>query len=626
MMNSPSISLCMIVKNEERCLERCLKSVQHIVSEIIIVDTGSTDRTIDIAKQFTDKIHHFEWINDFAAARNFALDQASGEYILQLDADEYLSEGVEYLQEELDKSYYFLRIRNEIGQGRAQTHLFVRLFRNQPSMRYEGKLHEQINLNLNSHLPYGFMNCVIHHDGYMDEVVIEKNKSKRNMDIIKAAIKSSPTSFNYYNLGLQYVHVKNYKQAVESFKKSYSLANNQTFTPRLLILLFNSLLELEQYKQALDVAADSTLLYPGSPNMWYGLGNVYQKMGFVEDAKICFERCLEIGEEAGVKEYNHEEGSGSFLANAKLCEIFLEQGDREKAQAYFIRGAQEASDLLYLIKLFADLNPNVSGPDFLESMLKIWPFSDPKKIQHYISILYEMRHPATYELIKCYHVNIEAEIDIWTDIVEGNYDIAVKKWEQIHQLKLFAKRDLLLLSFLTNKFLVERFKSDYGLRDKEWKWWRKFIEQGLDSGTELSPDSEELWTTLCGDLVKLQKFEALEKLIKSTSNPKLRYLIAKELSSCGFLELALEIIIESNNQKDNKLIYSLVSHILMQLGQLEDAIYYAEQVYKMESNYKNAYILLSLLQRMENSEMSKGVLEDLRDNGLRSPWLDSLVG
>nr|WP_026297219.1 glycosyltransferase [Paenibacillus daejeonensis] len=85
-----SISLCMIVKNEEGVLARCLGSVGAVADEIIIVDTGSTDRTVDIARQFTDRIFHFEWIDDFAAARNYAFSQATKPYILWLDADDIL--------------------------------------------------------------------------------------------------------------------------------------------------------------------------------------------------------------------------------------------------------------------------------------------------------------------------------------------------------------------------------------------------------------------------------------------------------------------------------------------------------------------------------------------------------
>ena len=85
------ISACLIVKNEEKYLDRCLQSIYKYVDEIIITDTGSTDKTIEIAKKYTDKIYFFEWINNFSAARNFCQSQANGDYIFWIDADEYFS-------------------------------------------------------------------------------------------------------------------------------------------------------------------------------------------------------------------------------------------------------------------------------------------------------------------------------------------------------------------------------------------------------------------------------------------------------------------------------------------------------------------------------------------------------
>ena len=85
-----SLSLCMIVKNEEMVLKRCLDSVKNIVDEIIIVDTGSTDKTKDIAKKFTKNIYDFKWIDDFAAARNYSFSKATKEYIMWLDADDVI--------------------------------------------------------------------------------------------------------------------------------------------------------------------------------------------------------------------------------------------------------------------------------------------------------------------------------------------------------------------------------------------------------------------------------------------------------------------------------------------------------------------------------------------------------
>ena len=89
----PSLSLCMIVKDEEEMLPDCLKSVKEWVDEMIIVDTGSTDKTIDIAGSFDAKVLNFEWVNDFSAARNFALSHVTSDYVLVLDADERLGPG-----------------------------------------------------------------------------------------------------------------------------------------------------------------------------------------------------------------------------------------------------------------------------------------------------------------------------------------------------------------------------------------------------------------------------------------------------------------------------------------------------------------------------------------------------
>ncbi|MCG8485246.1 MAG: glycosyltransferase family 2 protein [Clostridia bacterium] len=111
-----SISLCMIVKNEDDVIERCLSSVSDLVDEIIIVDTGSTDKTIEIVKKFTDKIYEFPWINDFSAARNFSFSKATKDYIFWIDADEVMyeedREKFRTLKETLDYSVDSVTMRN----------------------------------------------------------------------------------------------------------------------------------------------------------------------------------------------------------------------------------------------------------------------------------------------------------------------------------------------------------------------------------------------------------------------------------------------------------------------------------------------------------------------------------
>lgn len=87
-----SVSLCMIVKDEEEVLGRCLESVKNVVDEIIIADTGSKDRTKEIARQYTDKVYDFEWKDDFSAARNFSLSKGTKDYLMWIDADDVLPE------------------------------------------------------------------------------------------------------------------------------------------------------------------------------------------------------------------------------------------------------------------------------------------------------------------------------------------------------------------------------------------------------------------------------------------------------------------------------------------------------------------------------------------------------
>lgn len=150
-----TVSLCMIVKNEENVLQRCLDSVAGLMDEIIIVDTGSTDATRQIAQRYTDKVYDFTWVNDFAAARNFAFSKATMEYIYSADADEVLDaenrQAFQTLKEtllpEIDivQMYY----TNQLSFGTIYNYdkeLRPKLYKRNRSFRWEGAIHEQVVL------------------------------------------------------------------------------------------------------------------------------------------------------------------------------------------------------------------------------------------------------------------------------------------------------------------------------------------------------------------------------------------------------------------------------------------------------------------------------------------------
>ena len=147
-----TISLCMIVKDEEETLPRCLETVKDIVDEIIIVDTGSTDKTKETAKKYTSKIYDFKWIDDFSAARNYSFSKATQDYILWLDADDILLENdrikLKHLKEHMDSSIDIFMFKYNLGtddKGRTLcTYYRERLLKRSNNYRWHDPIHEYI--------------------------------------------------------------------------------------------------------------------------------------------------------------------------------------------------------------------------------------------------------------------------------------------------------------------------------------------------------------------------------------------------------------------------------------------------------------------------------------------------
>lgn len=158
-MSNGRVSLCMIVKNEERSLPSCLNSVRGAVDEVIVVDTGSTDQTVQLARQQGAAVIPFNWCDDFAAARNRGLAAATGDWILFLDADEILDDKARVelplwsTQKGVDG--FFLQIHNYTGNGSGGVTInpVLRMFRNHPEHRFSGRIHEQIAESIVSHNP-----------------------------------------------------------------------------------------------------------------------------------------------------------------------------------------------------------------------------------------------------------------------------------------------------------------------------------------------------------------------------------------------------------------------------------------------------------------------------------------
>ena len=206
------LSLCMIVRNEEKNLPNCLKHIKNVVDEIIIVDTGSTDKTPYIAKKLGAKLYHFKWRDDFSAARNESLKHAKGDYIIYLDADDRVSkkdaEKIAILKANLPKEKnlaYSLKIVLPSPEKGKNSAYQVRMFPNLPDVRFEQPIHEQIVPSLKRKGIKGMLtDIVIEHKGYEDYELLRK-KACRNLRILKKLLSKDPDSwFAHYFLAQTY--------------------------------------------------------------------------------------------------------------------------------------------------------------------------------------------------------------------------------------------------------------------------------------------------------------------------------------------------------------------------------------------------------------------------------------
>jgi glycosyltransferase involved in cell wall biosynthesis len=197
----PNLTQCLIVKNEEQNLPKALSWGKALMSEQIVIDTGSEDNTVALAHQLGAKVLHFDWVDDFSAARNFAITQCSGDWIFFLDADEYFEEqDLPLLTELINEAEFqgcnvietpWINVRDNSISTQA------RMFRNVPHLRYEGKLHEQLHA-----LEGGFLKVLsvkekpaIYHTGYVwNDSNSKMAKGARNFKIAQKALETAPGS------------------------------------------------------------------------------------------------------------------------------------------------------------------------------------------------------------------------------------------------------------------------------------------------------------------------------------------------------------------------------------------------------------------------------------------------
>ncbi|SHG77945.1 glycosyltransferase [Desulforamulus hydrothermalis] len=317
------LSLCMIVRNEEKNLPKCIHSVKNLVDEIILVDTGSRDRTIEIGRNLGAKVFSLPWTGDFARARNFSLVQATKTWILVLDADETLRSHEHSLIKELISGNlpcegFYLKLVNYFSNYPDDYTIdaVCRLFKNKPQYRFSGSVHESIAPSI---INYQGNSCIrpvevhIDHRGYLNQSLL-KQKSARNINILDLEAANNPTdAYNLYAMGTELFQQGNYEDALTQFRQTLSLSAGSNVTADVYFKMAVCCLELAQYQQGLKILKQGQNIFPDFTGLWYLQGMLEFRQGNYQQAARIWQQTLDMGDPPWHR-YTFPYGIGTYLS------------------------------------------------------------------------------------------------------------------------------------------------------------------------------------------------------------------------------------------------------------------------------------------------------------------------
>jgi glycosyltransferase involved in cell wall biosynthesis len=332
----PSLSLCMIVRDEEEHLTRCLSSVSRFVNEIIIVDTGSSDQSKAIALSYGAVVIEFKWNGDFSEARNAGLRKAKNPWILVLDADEeWANADISALCTLLERAELFgcyVQMISYIGADEGEefvTDAVCRLFRNDPRITFSGRIHEEISPSIKA-VPGAVVEyapITIKHYGYLDSVIRKKRKTERNLSLLCDIVNKYPEDLRMqYALGTEYFQIGDYTRALNIFRPLISrIPVYAGYTSDLVLKTAFALRETGKFQEAEGLTDEALLFYPDYPDLLELKATLCLDREKPPEALEVIGQALQYGDRS--LQYTTSSGSGSYrshyLAGMILERMFL---------------------------------------------------------------------------------------------------------------------------------------------------------------------------------------------------------------------------------------------------------------------------------------------------------------
>jgi GT2 family glycosyltransferase/Tfp pilus assembly protein PilF len=355
------ISLCMIVKNEERVLADCLRSAQPFFKEIIVVDTGSEDRTVEIAESLGAKVFSFPWTDSFSEARNESLKHATGNWIFWMDADDTLTlrNGETILEAAATAapsiSGFVVPVQFVEEGPNAGTRVdHIKLFRNVPGLQFEGRIHEQILPSLRKlGGELARCNAVVHHSGYDMSEEGQARKRERDFKLLELDYKERPDHpFVLFNLGMTHHYTGNHEDAINWLRLCIEKSQDQESHKRkAYVHLAQALRSLDRHDEAFTELLQASEKYADDKEIPFHLGLAYTEQGDYHAAKVAYLSALSADSDPYFSSL--DVGLGGYKTMHNLGVVARFQRNYTEAKEWWMKATEASpSHVESLISLF----------------------------------------------------------------------------------------------------------------------------------------------------------------------------------------------------------------------------------------------------------------------------------
>lgn len=357
----PTLSVVMIVKDEEDKLETSLIAASKLANEIVVVDTGSTDATVSIAEKYTSNIYSFSWIDDFSAARNHAISHATCDWCLTVDADDVIQDPEQsrilldkFMASHSPETMGTVEIRSELNSGddvSAAKYHAARFF-HRTSFHYVGIVHEQLITSGSADTYRESTDVIFSHSGYMHDSDDKNHKANRNIPLLNKALEEKPLDEYYlYQLGQAHFTLNAFESAIESFEKSASIINFDSQNPSagqgpvsrevltgLITSLCYSYINTNQLDKASDLMAyhaSKAHIGINSADFAHALGYLNFMLGKIPESIEAYELSMQLG-----PEMEDVAGTGSFSSIYHLGLLYETSNEPIKALEHYVAALQ----------------------------------------------------------------------------------------------------------------------------------------------------------------------------------------------------------------------------------------------------------------------------------------------